>query len=160
MSNTSSGSGIARSGGGTVGNPYIYSGASAFVNRPVNFVSYRDSCRFSNWLHSGQPTGAQGPGTTERGAYTLDGYNGSDGRTIHRNLGARWALPTEDEWYKAAYYKGGSAGWPIRLRPDGPPVLSGSSIVARRDRHRLNEREKGVARRSRRLAQIIGDKKM
>jgi formylglycine-generating enzyme required for sulfatase activity len=108
MSNTSYGSGIARTGGGTVGNPYTYSVAADFVNRPVNYVSYWDSCRFTNWLNNGQPTGAQGAGTTERGAYTLDGYNGNDGRTIQRNANWKWAVTSEDEWYKAAYYKGGS----------------------------------------------------
>ena len=107
MSNTSYG-GITRSGSGTVGDPYTYSVAGDFVYRPVNYVCFWDSCRFANWLHNGQPTGAQGSSTTERGAYTLDGYNGNDGRTIQRNLGATWAVTSEDEWYKAAYYKGGS----------------------------------------------------
>jgi len=107
MSNTSWGSGIARSGGGTVGNPSMYSVASDYANRPVTWVSFWDSCRFANWLHNGQSTGAQGAGTTERGAYTLDGYNGEDGRTIQRSADAKWAVTSEDEWYKAAYYKGG-----------------------------------------------------
>ena len=74
----------------------------------MNWVSYWDSCRFANWLQNGQPTGAQGAGTTETGTYTLDGYNGNDGRTIGRNAGATWAVTSDDEWYKAAYYKGGS----------------------------------------------------
>jgi len=78
-----------------------------WANRPVNYVSYWDSCRFANWLHNGQPTGPQDAGTTERGAYTLDGYNGIDGGTIRRNADGKWAVTSEDEWYKAAYYKGG-----------------------------------------------------
>jgi sulfatase modifying factor 1 len=88
---------------------YTYSVASDFANRPVNYVSFWDSCRFANWLHNGQPTGDQGAGTTERGAYTLDGYNGTDGRAIQRSAGATWAVTSEDEWYKAAYYMSGSA---------------------------------------------------
>jgi formylglycine-generating enzyme len=76
-----------------------------WLNRPVNYVSFWDAARFANWLHNGQPTGAQTSATTERGAYTLDGYNGRDGRTIARNPGAKWFLPSEDEWYKAAYHK-------------------------------------------------------
>jgi len=87
---------------------FAYTVDPNWANRPVNYVSYWDSCRFTNWLHNGQPTGAQGAGTTERGAYTLDGYNGYDGRTIQRNPDANWAVTSEDEWYKAAYYKGGS----------------------------------------------------
>jgi len=124
MANTSSGSGIARSGGGTIGNPYTYSVATAFSNRPVNYVNYWDSCRFSNWLTNGQPAGAQGAGTTERGTYTLDGYNGYDGRTIQRTPGATWAVTSEDEWYKAAYYKAGSTNagyWDYPTSSDTAP---------------------------------------
>jgi len=87
------------------GSGYSYSVASAWADRPVNYVSFWDACRFANWLHNGQPTGAQGAGTTETGAYTLDGYNGGDGQTIQRNPGWKWALTSEDEWYKAAYHK-------------------------------------------------------
>ncbi len=93
---------------GTSGS-YTYSVAGDWANRPVNYVSYWDASRFANWLHNGQPTGAQGPGTTERGAYTLDGYNGQDGRTIQRNPGWNWAVTSEDEWYKAAYHKNDGA---------------------------------------------------
>ena len=103
MSNTSYGSGITRSG---ISGGYTYSVASDFVNRPVNYVSFWDSCRFANWLGNGQ-----GAGSTETGAYTLGGYNGYDGRTIQRNANWKWAVTSEDEWYKAAYYKGGSGGY-------------------------------------------------
>jgi formylglycine-generating enzyme len=87
---------------GPVGN-YTYSVASDYANRPVNYVSFWDAARFVNWMHNGQ-----GTGDTETGAYTLNGYNGEDGREIARNPGAKWFLPSEDEWYKAAYYKAGS----------------------------------------------------
>ena len=87
---------------GSSGN-YNYSVASDWANRPVNYVSYWDSLRFTNWLGNGQ-----GNSSTETGAYTIpNGYNGIDGRAIQRNAGATWALTSEDEWYKAAYYKGG-----------------------------------------------------
>jgi formylglycine-generating enzyme required for sulfatase activity len=84
---------------------YTYSVAADWANRPVNWVSYWDACRFANWLHNGQPTGAQDAGTMETGAYTLNGYNGVDGRTIQRNVGWKWAVASEDEWHKAAYHK-------------------------------------------------------
>jgi formylglycine-generating enzyme required for sulfatase activity len=103
MYRTDYGSGIAQSGGGTVGNPYTYTVDANFVNRPVNYVSFWDSCRFANWLHNGQPTGAQNASTTEAGAYTLTS-DGITNNTITRNTGAQWAVTSEDEWYKAAYY--------------------------------------------------------
>ncbi len=84
---------------------YSYNVEADWANRPVNYVSYWDSCRFANWLHNDQPTGQPGAGTTETGAYTLDGYNGQDGREIQRNGGWDWAVTSEDEWYKAAYHK-------------------------------------------------------
>ncbi len=96
------GCGITRSGGGTVGSPYSYSVASDFVNRPVNYVSFWDSCRFANWLSNGQ-----GNGDTENGTYTLTA-DGIANNTVVRNANATWAVTSEDEWYKAAYYKGGS----------------------------------------------------
>ena len=103
---------------------YSYSVASDWADRPVNYVSFWDACRFANWLHNGQPTGAQGAGTTETGAYTLGGYNGNDGQTIQRNPVWKWAVTSEDEWYKAAYYKGGSTNagyWDYPTRSNTAP---------------------------------------
>ena len=110
MQRTDLGSGISRS---VVSSNYTYSVATDFINRPVNYVSYWDSIRFVNWLHNGQPTGLQSALTTEDGAYTISGYNGYDGRTIQRRADWKWAVTSEDEWYKAAYYNGGgtSAGY-------------------------------------------------
>jgi len=126
MSNTSYGSGITRSGssGG-----YTYSVASDFANRPVNYVSFWDSCRFTNWLGNGQKAGAQDATTTERGAYTLDGYTGYDGRTIQRNAGWKWAVTSEDEWYKAAYYKGGGANAGYWLYPTSSDTAPGRDMA-------------------------------
>jgi sulfatase modifying factor 1 len=71
-------------------------------DNPVVFVSWFDAIRFANWLHNGQ-----GSGDTESGAYTLLGGTPtpSNGDSITRNLAAMWWLPSEDEWYKAAYHK-------------------------------------------------------
>lgn len=86
-----------------IGSPgsYSYSVASDWRNRPVNYVSFWDVARFANWLHNGQPVGAQGPGTTEDGAYHDVGVNTLFGR----NADAKFFIPSEDEWYKAAYHK-------------------------------------------------------
>jgi formylglycine-generating enzyme required for sulfatase activity len=109
---------------GTSGN-YSYSVAPDWANRPVNYVSFWDACRVANWLNNGQPTGAQNASTTEDGAYTLNGYRGLDGRTIRRNAGARWVIPSEGEWYKAAYYDpskpGGAGYWGYPTQNDMAP---------------------------------------
>ena len=85
---------------------YSYSVAADWANRPVNYVSWGHAARFANWMHNGQPTGAQGFSTTEDGAYYLNGATTDAAlMTVSRELDARFFIPTEDEWYKAAYHK-------------------------------------------------------
>ena len=86
------------------------------VNCPVFAVTWGDAARFCNWLQNGQPTGAEGPGTTETGAYTLNGATSQSAlMAIARNPGAIDFIPSDNEWYKAAYYDptlgGGSGGY-------------------------------------------------
>ncbi|MCE9611559.1 MAG: SUMF1/EgtB/PvdO family nonheme iron enzyme [Chthoniobacter sp.] len=66
--------------------------------RPVTYVSFYDAMRYANWL---------GTGNTETGAYTLLGGTAvpTNGLTVTRNGGATFFLPSENEWYKAAYYQ-------------------------------------------------------
>lgn len=87
-------------------------------NRPVNYVSRWDACRFVNWLGNGQ-----GSGDTETGAYEMNGYMGTNYYAVQRNAQWTWALASEDEWYKAAYYKGGiNAGyWAYPTQSDSVP---------------------------------------
>lgn len=79
---------------------FSYSVAADWANRPVNYVSFWDAARFVNWLHNGQPIGAQGVGTTESGAY----HDVGNQQFFGRNAGAKFFIPTENEWYKAAYH--------------------------------------------------------
>lgn len=72
-------------------------GASSPGNRPITYVDWFDAVRFCNWLHNGATNGAD----TETGAYSLTNAYG----LITRNEGAKWWLPSEDEWHKAAFYK-------------------------------------------------------
>ena len=112
--------GIARSG---ADGSYSYAAAgpdgTAFgqsaANRPITFVSWNNAARFANWMANGQPTtGAQTAGTTEDGAYLIGAT--VTRQTTNPNTGAAptYALPTSDQWYKAAYYSpvlGGSGGY-------------------------------------------------
>ncbi len=96
------GCGISRYG--SSGN-YTYGVNPAYASRPVIWVSFYDAARFANWLHNGQPSGAQSASTTEEGAYTLRLLDG-----LTRNAGAKWAIPSENEWYKAAYHQPATQG--------------------------------------------------
>jgi formylglycine-generating enzyme required for sulfatase activity len=76
-------------GQGPNGGPYTYG------DKPVVFVSWNDAARFANWMHNGQ-----GSGDTEIGTYDMSAG------TVTRAPGQAWFIPTENEWYKAAYYDG------------------------------------------------------
>jgi formylglycine-generating enzyme required for sulfatase activity len=79
---------------------YTYSPIAGREDMPVNWVDVFQAMRFANWLHNGQPTGAQNSSTTEDGAYTFTGATSVG----PRNPGATIFLPSNDEWHKAAYY--------------------------------------------------------
>jgi sugar lactone lactonase YvrE/formylglycine-generating enzyme required for sulfatase activity len=108
-----------------------YYAKSSMANKPVNFVNWFDAARFVNWLHNGQPIASStndSYNARETGAYTLN--NALTG-TILKNPGAKWWIPSENEWYKAAYYKGGNANagywdYPSQSQSYNPP----SSITA------------------------------
>ena len=75
------------------------------ANCPAFDVTWFDAARFSNWLQNGQGTATtvgQAFALTETGAYTLNGDTTSG--TESRNANAKYFIPSESEWYKAAYY--------------------------------------------------------
>jgi formylglycine-generating enzyme required for sulfatase activity len=116
--------GIARSGSS---GSYTYSVIGS-PNKPVTYVNWGDAARFANWLHNGQPTGMQDASTTEDGAYTLNGAATNAAlNAVSRNLTATWFIPSEDEWYKAAYHKNdGVTGsyWDYPTSTDSTPYSS------------------------------------
>lgn len=102
--------GIARSGSS---GSYTYAVKAGQGDQPVNLVGWYDALRFANWLHNGKPTGAQGPATTEDGAYTFSGETSVG----PRNPGAKVFLPNENEWYKQVTLDGSGSS-----DPDGDPL--------------------------------------
>jgi formylglycine-generating enzyme required for sulfatase activity len=85
---------------------YSYSVDANSANRPMNVVTFWDVARFANWLHNGQPVGPQDSSTTEDGAYVNIGNQA----TFARRSNAKYFIPSEDEWYKAAYYDPNQGG--------------------------------------------------
>ncbi|MHC4563769.1 MAG: formylglycine-generating enzyme family protein, partial [Planctomycetota bacterium] len=104
---------------------FSYIVAADRANRPVNFTNWGDAARFANWLTNGQPVGAQDATTTEDGSYALNGaITDQELVAVTRRPDARYVIPSEDEWYKAAYYKGGgaaSAYWSYATQSDNVP---------------------------------------
>jgi formylglycine-generating enzyme required for sulfatase activity len=119
--------GISRSGSN---GSYTYSVIGSGL-RPVTHVSWFDAARFANWMANGQPTGAQNSSTTEDGAYALNGAMSGVSFTknaINPNTGTAptWWIPSEDEWYKAAYYdqslnSGAGGYWLYPTQSDSAP---------------------------------------
>ncbi len=132
MSDYPNTAGIARSGSS---GSYAYSvidNSGSSENRPITWVSWFDAARFANWMANGQPVGAQVKTTTEDGAYSLNGALGGDAparNTINpnANVAPTFWIPSENEWYKAAYYspmKGGaglSGYWSFATQSDTAP---------------------------------------
>src|SRR3954465_14137793 len=115
---------ISRSG---ASGSYVYSVIGS-ANHPATYFSWGDAVRFANWLHNGQPTGAQTAATTEDGAYALNGATSNVALTsITRKAGAKWYIPTVSEWYKAAYYQPASKGgdsdgyWAYPMKTNNTP---------------------------------------
>ena len=136
--------GITRSG---VSGSYTYAVKAFMGDKPVNYVSWYDALRFCNWLHNGQPTGLQDSTTTEDGAYTLAGATAVDAGTdpTHgangRNAGARFHLPSENEWYKAAHHEPGASTnsyWLYPTRSDSAPTVATADVFGNIDNDTVN----------------------
>jgi formylglycine-generating enzyme required for sulfatase activity len=111
--------GISRSGSS---GSYTYSIKTNMGNKPVYFLSWFSLARYCNWLHNNY-------GSTETGAYTLN--NALTG-IISKNSGALYYIPTESEWYKAAYYKGGSTSagyWSFATQSNTIPTPVAASLI-------------------------------
>lgn len=76
---------------------YVYSVPWTTDGFPVAYVNWHSAARFANWMHNGALPG----GDTESGAYAL---NGATSGRVSRSAEARVWIPTENEWYKAAYF--------------------------------------------------------
>ena len=95
-------------------------GGVSAANRPITYMSWWRSARFSNWMANGQPSGAQDSTTTENGAYNVNGATSGNAPaknvTNPNTLAApTFYIPTENEFYKAAFYSpvlnSGSGGY-------------------------------------------------
>jgi len=83
------------------------------VNKPVMGITWYDAARFVNWLNvdAGGTPAYKFSGTTFEvwGAGDAADY---DAANIYRSKRSKYFLPSEDEWYKAAYHdaSAGTAG--------------------------------------------------
>ena len=93
---------------------YHYQAIGGREDCPVTYVDILCCLRFCNFMEHDSPPFIQGETTqeacdaiTETGAYTIKQFKKTNGQTSIRiisNLEHQFFLPTEDQWYKAAYY--------------------------------------------------------
>ena len=75
-------------------------------NAPASVVSLYEAMKYCNYITSGN---------INLGAYVFSGgnYQSTDRASAVTTYGKVYALPTEDEWYKAAYFKPDASGYSL-----------------------------------------------
>lgn len=101
--------------------------------RPATGVSWNEAARFVNWLNTSQGYPAAYKFSLQPGDAGYDpnqdillwspGEAGYHPGNLFRNARAHYVLPSEDEWYKAAYYSGvGTTYYDFATLQDLPDV--------------------------------------
>jgi hypothetical protein len=113
-------------------------------NKPATSVNWNEAARFVNWLNTSSGYGVAYKFSKQPGDVGYDvntnlelwqaGDVGYDTANPYRNSGARYVLPTTDEWYKSAYYdsslNGGAGGyWNYATASDIPPAITYSGTA-------------------------------
>jgi hypothetical protein len=102
------------------------------VDKPATSVSWNEAARFVNWMNTSSGYSAAYKFSLQPGdvGYSANsniilwqvgdaGYNAAN---LYRNSNAFYFLPSEDEWYKAAYYSGsGTTYFDYALQSDTIP---------------------------------------
>jgi sulfatase modifying factor 1 len=102
---------------------YSYSAYWTGAQQPTNSISWYEAAQFCNFLTSGDKS---------KGAYRFSGNNTNPGsfQGIDRvssisTYGITYVIPTEDEWYKAAYFKPDASGYSLYANGTSTPPVAG-----------------------------------
>jgi formylglycine-generating enzyme required for sulfatase activity len=97
---------------GSPASAYGFNSSSTGSNAPTNNMSWYAAAQFVNWLNTntGHRAAYKFTGTQGTSDYTFTDWSptdtGYDVDNPYRNKAAKYYLPTEDEWVKAAYWNG------------------------------------------------------
>ena len=89
------------------------------AQQPTNMVSWFEAAQFCNYLTSGDKYS---------GAYKFDisgNFLGIDRVLSISTYGTTYVIPTEDEWYKAAYYKPDGSGYSLYANGTSTAPIAG-----------------------------------
>ena len=86
------------------------------ADKPATSVSWNEAARFVNWLNTSQGHVAAYNFTTGGANDNISLWDSADawqlgGENLYRHKDAYYFLPSEDEWYKAAFYDGNSVAY-------------------------------------------------
>ncbi|OHE78995.1 MAG: hypothetical protein A3F67_10825 [Verrucomicrobia bacterium RIFCSPHIGHO2_12_FULL_41_10] len=98
---------------------YHYSVIPGREKLPIVYVSLIDAARFCNWVEHGQLHGIEGEKSLETGAFDYK----DNSWVINSN--SQWSLPSENEWYKAAFYNNTTGTyWSYPTQSETPPGMN------------------------------------
>lgn len=104
----------ALSGGPTISMADMSSSGGNGANRPATGITWNHVARFVNWLNTSEGYGVaykfSSTGANDNIVMWNPGDLGYDANNPYRNKRAEYFLPSENEWYKAAYYDPNRAG--------------------------------------------------
>jgi hypothetical protein len=126
--------GMLRSEHISIGGPFGFE-VNRGEERSAVRVGWVFAARYCNWLHNGAPTGPDVPlEVFQTGAYEMPALTGSnyDPKLLPQahNEGAKYWLPSIDEWVKAAHYDPdrygeGEEGYWLRMGGQDEPLTQG-----------------------------------
>lgn len=106
--------------------PYAYFCRPHTHDKPVVGITWVQAARYCNWLHNRHNNASTT--ATNAGAYDLSQIL----QTMTRSSNAKYFIPTENEWYKAAYYdkQDGSFVWRnYATRTDTVPEAMNRALI-------------------------------
>jgi formylglycine-generating enzyme required for sulfatase activity len=113
--------------------------AGAWIgDQPAAFIDWFEAAAFVNFLNTDRGLTPAYDLSWDGESWSMNLWTSADawqlgGENLYRHKDAFYFLPSEDEWFKAAYYKGGGASagyWDYPTQENAPPTAVPSGVLA------------------------------